>query len=138
MTRESTLTPFDLEDAREAVKVAGRVQAQVEDDLRDASRKAAEAERAYRQCLAEEIVKLRADGTAATLARDLARGDKRVASLAFDRDVARGMLDAVGQAAFRRGADRRDLSALILWSQKRDLRDDFEGQREPSVIGGRA
>ncbi len=138
MTREYDLNPFDIEDAREAVKVAGRVQAQVEDDLAEASEKAAECERAYRQALAQEIVKLRADGTAATLARDLARGDKRVASLAFDRDVARGMLDAVGQAAFRRGADRRDLSALILWSQKRDLRDDFEGQREPSAIGGRA
>ncbi len=138
MTRESTLTPFDLEDAREAVKVAGRVQAQVEDDLRDASRAAAEAERSYRQALAEEVVKLRADGTAATLARDLARGDKRVAALAFDRDVAKGMYEAVGQAAFRRGADRRDLSALIGWSMRRDLSDDFEGQREPSAIGGRA
>jgi len=128
-----SLAPFDIAGARDAVRVAGRVQAQVEDDLRSASRALAEAESAYRRALSESIVSLHADGTAWSVCGDIARGDKRVAGLRRDRDIAEGMLDATRQAAFRRGADRRDLSQLIRWSERRDLSDDHDGQREPDV-----
>ncbi|CAA9323517.1 MAG: hypothetical protein AVDCRST_MAG68-2104 [uncultured Gemmatimonadetes bacterium] len=133
MTAASTLTPFDLPDAREAVKVAGRIQAQVEDDLRSASRALAEAERAYREALSETIVELHADGLAWSVCGDVARGSKRVAALRRDRDIAEGVLDATRQNAYRRGADRRDLSRLLNWSARRDLADDHAGQREPDV-----
>lgn len=46
----------------------------------------AEMERAYRQKLAEEILKLRSEGTPATLIPDLARGN--VAYFKFERDLA--------------------------------------------------
>lgn len=141
MTRESTLTPFDITDARQAVKVAGRLQEKIERDLRDESRKLAECERVYREALAAEIVRLKAHGTAWTACSDIARGEPAIARLRMERDVQAGVLEAVGQAAFRRGADRRDLSALVTWSMRRDLREDYEGQREPgapvSAIGGR-
>jgi len=133
VTREATLTPFDLPDAREAVKVAGRIQAQVEDDLRSASRSLAEGERSYREALAETIVSLHADGTAWSVCGDIARGERRVARLRMERDVAEGVLDATRQNAFRRGADRRDLSQILSWSARRDLADDHQGQREPDV-----
>lgn len=90
MTRESTLTPFDL-------------------------------------------LENHADGKAWTVCGDLARGEPRVAALRRDRDVAEGVLEATKQAAFRRGADRRDLSRLVEWSQRRDLADDHQGQREPDM-----
>ena len=47
---------------------------------------AAEAERAYRVALAEKILLLRDGGYPATLIGDLARGDREIARLKFDRD----------------------------------------------------
>lgn len=141
MTGTSTLTPFDIADARQAVKVAGRIQEQIEDQLRDESRKLAEAERVYRQALAERIVALKAEGTAWTACGDVARGTPEVARLRMERDIQEGILDSVRQAAFRRGSDRRDLTRLIDWSARRDLADDHRGQQEPDVaqpaFGGR-
>lgn len=49
---------------------------------------AAEAEQAYRVKLAEKILLLREGGLPATLIGDVARGDKDVARLKFDRDCA--------------------------------------------------
>jgi hypothetical protein len=46
----------------------------------------AEMERAYREALAKEIVKLRAENVPATLINDLARGN--VAYLKYERDLA--------------------------------------------------
>lgn len=135
MTRANTLNnPFDLTDAREAVKVASRVQEQVENDLRSASSHLAECERAYREALATAIVTLKAEGTAWTSCGDVARGAKNVAALRHNRDVAEGMYEAVKQAAYRRAADRRDLSQLLAWSQRRDLADDHRRQIEPSNV----
>lgn len=51
-------------------------------------RAAAEAEQAYRVKLAEKILMLREGGYPATLIGDLARGDREVASLKFERDCA--------------------------------------------------
>lgn len=48
----------------------------------------------YRMALAIKITGLRADGTAATLIPDLAKGDRHVAKLRLDRDIARGVKDA--------------------------------------------
>ena len=51
-------------------------------------RAAAEAEQAYRVKLAETILLLREGGYPATLIGDLARGDRDVARLKFERDCA--------------------------------------------------
>ena len=49
---------------------------------------AAESERAYRVALAAKILELREKSFPATLIPDLARGDKEVAKLKFERDCA--------------------------------------------------
>lgn len=133
MTTAGTLTPFDLSDAREAVKIAGRLQEEIERDLRDESRKLAECERVYREGLAGEMVRLKAESVAWTVCGDIARGDPRIARLRMERDIQAGILDAVRQAAYRRGADRRSLETIVQWSARRDLCDDHHGQREPDV-----
>ena len=57
--------------------------------MRDDGRRLAEAERDYRIALAVRIAALREEGMPATITPDLARGDSGVASLRFDRDLAR-------------------------------------------------
>ncbi len=49
----------------------------------------AEMERVYREALAKEIIKLRAEGVQATLISDLARGN--AAFLKYERDLAKDM-----------------------------------------------
>jgi hypothetical protein len=122
---DNTISPLEIEDARAAAYRASEVQRDVENLMRDASKKLAEAERAYRRRLAERIVQLHAeDGYAITMCGEIARGEEAVSQLRYERDVADGVLEAARQQAFRRGADRRDLHQLIEWSQRRDLRVD--------------
>lgn len=61
-------------------------------------RLAAEAERSYREALAKEELTLKAEGHPATLIRDLARGSKEVARLAFERDCAEALYESAGEA----------------------------------------
>lgn len=58
----------------------------------------AEAERKYRIGLAEKMLKLRSDGYPATLIPDLARGDREIARLKFDRDAKEAVYKAAGEA----------------------------------------
>lgn len=55
-------------------------------EIFELSKKKANAERAYRTALAQEILKLRVEGMQATLIPDVARGN--VADLKFERDYA--------------------------------------------------
>jgi hypothetical protein len=121
---ENQLHPLEIEDARSAAHRASELQREVEDRLKDASRKLAEAERVYRKKLSERIVELKAEGMAVTMCGEVARGEKAVADLRYNRDVAAGVFEAAKQEAFRRGADRRDVDTLLNWSMKRDLRVD--------------
>lgn len=122
---ENTISPLEVRDAREAAHQASKLQRGVEDAIRDASRKLAEAERQYRLALTKRILHLHAqDGVAWTACDVIARGEPAVANLRYERDVAKGVLEAASQQAFRYGADRRDLHRLIEWSQHRDLRTD--------------
>ena len=59
---------------------------------------AAEAERVYRVALAEKILLLREGGLAATLIGDVARGDKDVARLKFERDCSQVVYDNAREA----------------------------------------
>jgi hypothetical protein len=110
--------PYDFGEAKAAIERAARSQKDAEQHLRDAYTKYAAAERAYRLALAEEIVKLKAEGVAWSSTADLARGDKRVADLRYARDIAEGVREAAAQVAFRHAADRRELEQLIDWSKR--------------------
>lgn len=122
---ENTIHPLEIGDARQAAHKASELQRGVEDRIRDASRELAEAERQYRLKLTERILYLHAQqGLAITMCGEVARGEQVVADLRFKRDVAKGILEAAQQKAFRYAADRRDLQRLIEWSQRRDLRVD--------------
>lgn len=59
---------------------------------------AAEAERVYRIALAEKILLLREGGLPATLIGDVARGDKDVARLKFERDCSQVVYDNAQEA----------------------------------------
>ena len=113
-----TTAPYDWAEAREAVRQASEAMKAAEKARRDASEDLAAKERAYRVALAKKIVEVHADGAAWTVAQDLARGDKAVADLRYERDVAQGVLDAQETVAWRLTADRRDLSKLIDWSMR--------------------
>jgi hypothetical protein len=133
---ENTLSPFEIEDARGAVHEASERQRSVEDQIRNVSRELAEAERQYRLKLSERILCLHAqDGLAITMCGEIARGEKAVADLRYKRDIAKGMLEAVQQQGFRCGADRRDLSRMIRWSESRDLRTDDPPENWPRPEG---
>lgn len=140
---ENTLHPLQIEDAREAAYRASEVQRGVEDEIRKLSKELANAERRYRRGLANAVLQLTAGDpsreikpVAVTVARDLARGQQVIADLKHERDVAAGLLEAAHQQAFRRGADRRDLTQLIEWSMRRDLRTDTPPVRDEQPIGG--
>lgn len=119
-----TNTPYTFGEARDAAARASRAQEAAETFMRDASKDAALKEEAYRVTLAQEIVVAHNDGVAWTTCGDLARGDKNVAKLRRERDIAQGVRDAAVQAAWRRAADRRDTERFIDWSMRRDLAED--------------
>lgn len=125
---DNKLHPLLIEDARQAAHRASELQREVEDAIRNASRDLADKERTYRQALASKILELRAGADGESVAwsacADIARGDRNVARLKYERDVADGVLDAARQQAFRRGADRKDIDTLLRWSWHRDLRVD--------------
>lgn len=64
----------------------------------DLVQKAAQAEHDYRVALASKILEMRADGHPATIMSDVCRGNKHIAKLKLDRDIAQGMSDANLQA----------------------------------------
>jgi hypothetical protein len=133
------LSPFTLDEAREAARLASAQQAGAEQELRDRSKALAEAERSYRIALAQERMRLHAeDGVAWTATDDIARGSKHVADLRYARDVAKGVYEAASAALWRHTADRKDVGRFIEWSQRKEFATDPEPDwsREP-VIGAR-
>jgi hypothetical protein len=54
----------------------------------------AHAEEAYRVALASKMIELKLEGEKVTILSDIARGDKTVAGLKRDRDIAKGVSDA--------------------------------------------
>lgn len=52
----------------------------------------AQKEYNYRTALSKELVRLRAEGQAVTHLADIARGEKEIAKLRFDRDIAEGLV----------------------------------------------
>ena len=58
----------------------------------------ADSEKTYRIALRIEMLKAKSEGQAATIISDLARGEKTVAELKWQRDVKKGTLDACKSA----------------------------------------
>ena len=130
--------PYDFARARAAARDASRLQKTAEDFIREASKDHASKRRRTGSHSRTRSSNLRADGTAATLAKDLARGDKDVARRKRDSMIAEGVKDAAVQAAWRRANDRRDTERFIEWSMRRELAEGYRPPDEPvSVIGGR-
>lgn len=115
--------PFDFVAAVAAHREASEAQYRAERFLAEKSREAAEAERCYREALAVTITRLQAGGKPATVARDLARGDKHVAGLLLARMVAEGLREAAAQSIWRHTADRRDLEQFLDWSKRASFLD---------------
>jgi hypothetical protein len=113
-----TVVPFDFGEARAAARKASESQAATENALLEASRAKASTERAYREALAKRILSVHDEGIAWSVASDVARGDKEVARLRYERDLAVGVFGALEQACWRHAADRKDLQRLINWSEK--------------------
>jgi hypothetical protein len=111
-------TPFDFSEARAAARAASEAQAATENAMLDASKAKAKAEHDYRQALANRIISAHVEGIAWSVCSDIARGDKEVARLRYERDVAEGVCEALSQAGWRHASDRRDLSRLIVWSER--------------------
>lgn len=58
----------------------------------------AEAEREYRIALSEKMLSERENGTPVTILGDICRGDRKIAKLKFDRDVAEAIYKAALEA----------------------------------------
>jgi hypothetical protein len=134
-----TLQAWDFEQALEASRRGKLGQEAAERDRKDAVEVAAKAERAYRSALAAEIVRTHAQGAAWTVAQDLARGEKHVADLRYERDVAVGMKEIAEQRAWRHQSDRRDIREFVQWSRIiAPLGDQPEPRNLAPPIGRRA
>jgi DNA-binding transcriptional LysR family regulator len=136
-----TEQPWDFGRAVDAARRASAAQEGAEKALIEAAKEYAVKEEAYRVALALEIVRQHdAEGVAWTVAPDLARGNKNVARLRRERDIAEGVRDAMTQAAWRRSADRKDCQRFIDWSQRREFAEAAGRIPEPDdqpVYGGR-
>jgi hypothetical protein len=121
-------TPYDFNEARDAINQAKATQKAGEAQVKAAYREFAMARQAYQVALAEAILRYRAEH-AATICAELARGDKKVAELRFKRDVAEGVMEAAKSAIWRHTADRKDLARLVDWSAR--VAPDGQYDREP-------
>jgi hypothetical protein len=131
--------PYTFGQAKQAAANASKLQKSASDFSREMGQNFARKEEAYRMALAEEIVRQHDAGVAWTVAQDMARGDKHVAKLRRERDIAEGMREAAMQDAWRRVADRKDTQAFIEWSKQRELAEGYGQVSEPDhqpIIGG--
>jgi hypothetical protein len=128
--------PMDFAAAVAASREASEAQHNAERFYAAKGREHAEAERAYREALAQAITRLKSEGIAITVAQDLARGDKHVAELRFKRDLVEGLRDAAAQSIWRHTADRRELEQFLDWS-KRAAFLDATPPADMATFGGR-
>ena len=128
--------PLDFAAAVAESRAASEAQHNAERFYATKGRECAEAERAYREALAQAITRLKSEGIAITVAQDLARGDKHVAELRFKRDLAEGLRDAAAQSIWRHTADRRELEQFLDWSKRAAFLDSTPPS-DMATFGGR-
>jgi len=73
----------------------------------------ANAEEAYRIELAKKMTQLKLEGEKVTIISDLSRGDKVVAGLKRERDIAQGVLDACKSSIVSLRATMSGIQSLI-------------------------
>jgi hypothetical protein len=113
--------PWTIDQAKDAARQASTSQRAAENFIREAFKQFALSEEKYRTALAVRITELHAEGVAWSATADLARGDKGVARLKRERDIAEGVVEAAKQAGWRASKDRDDVQAFIGWSQRREF-----------------
>jgi len=82
------LTPAEIMDG---MKKKNLMLTQKNDEYLDLVEKRAQAERAYAIAVAEKTIQLKTEGYSITLINTLVRGDKTVAKLKYEYDVAEGV-----------------------------------------------
>lgn len=122
--------PWSFEAAVKASEDAEIEQRRVESEIHSAYKQYAQKERLYRVALARRILELKSQGMAVTACEVVAKGDKAIADLRYERDIAEGVKETAKHAAWRANADRRDVSDLIRWSARRDLAE-YSGPSQP-------
>jgi len=73
----------------------------------------AQTEHDYRIAVAIKVLELRSEGVPVTIISDITRGDKVIANLKLQRDIARGMSDSCNQAIQAIRASMSGLQSLI-------------------------
>jgi chlorite dismutase len=119
--------PYTYGEAKAAIARASRDQDAAAQWATEAADDFAQKEHAYRVALSCEITRQHADGVAWTAAADLARGEKDVARLRMERDVAEGVKSAAEQRSWQAAANRKSLDRLVEWSMRRDLAEFYGG-----------
>ena len=113
--------PYDYQGAKRAIVQQSRLDRESDGIVKGAFREYAEAERKYRVRLSQRITQLKTEGTAVTVASDIARGEEDIAQLKYERDCAEGAKEAALAIKWVNAADRRELEQLIDWSMRVDL-----------------
>lgn len=67
-------------------------------ELHKQAKAKANTERNYKVALRMEILKLKGEGHPATLILELAKGKEEIASLRFERDIAKGLYDSARES----------------------------------------
>jgi hypothetical protein len=109
--------PWDFADAYAAYRSASQAQANAEKGVIAAATQYAAKEQAYRMALAKKIMQCKAEGASWSAAQDLARGDREVSQLRYERDVQAGVKLAAEEAVWRAKDDRKDAGRFIDWSR---------------------
>lgn len=107
--------PLDMDDAREAARRAAQLRRDAEAEYRRRIDVAAEAEATYRKLRSKAILAFKGDH-GATVARDLADGDDKVAEALVEHLVSKGMVDAMKERLKTLEGERSMLKSLIDWS----------------------
>lgn len=86
-------------------------------EMEDLSEKKALAEREYRKAYATKVFELTHAGTAVTVAKTLAKGDKAVADLKYEFDVAKGIYDACREQISALNTAIDTYRSLLSWNK---------------------
>lgn len=132
------LVAWDFQEAYNASEAAKSSQRECQERKKVAHENLAKKEQTYRVALALAITRYHAKGTAWTVCGDMARGEKEIAQLRFERDVAKGIVAAAEEEAWQHTADRKDVQEFITWSRiVAPLGQQQQTGHQSQAIGGR-
>lgn len=109
--------PLDMHDARDAARRFGEQRREARKQLERCHGALAEAERAYRKARAQAYVIVDAPTAGA---RD-AEVDERTADLRYERDIAKGLIEAAKERLNEIDGERASFHQLTSWSARVDV-----------------